>query len=134
MTIGQLADGAGVNVETIRYYERRGLLRTPERTAAGYRQYRDTDAERLRFIKQAQEYGFTLNEIAVLLAATDDEPAPFDLVRARAVAKLAAVDDEMSRLAAQRARLEALVQACSAGDDGCLGLRDEGPREVEIRQ
>lgn len=63
-TIGQLAKQAKVNIETIRYYERRGLLPEPQRRASGYREYSTDDVIRLRFIKRAQELGFTLKEIA----------------------------------------------------------------------
>jgi len=63
LTIGQVADAADVNIQTIRYYERRGLFPTPRRTPAGYRQYADDAVARLRFIKHAQELGFSLQEI-----------------------------------------------------------------------
>src|SRR5437773_491103 len=67
LTIGQVADAADVNIQTIRYYERRGLFPTPRRTPAGYRQYADDAVARLRFIKHAQELGFSLQEIQELL-------------------------------------------------------------------
>src|SRR6266581_4859338 len=67
LTIGQVATAADVNVQTIRYYERRGLVPTPRRTASGYRQYTDDAVARLRFIKHAQELGFSLQEIQELL-------------------------------------------------------------------
>ena len=67
LTIGQVAAAADVNIQTIRYYERRGLFPTPRRTPAGYRQYADDAVARLRFIKHAQELGFSLNEIQGLL-------------------------------------------------------------------
>src|SRR2546422_8576416 len=63
LTIGQVADAADVNIQTIRYYERRGLFPNPRRTPAGYRQYTDDAVARLRFIKHAQELGFSLQEI-----------------------------------------------------------------------
>lgn len=63
LTIGQVATAADVNIQTIRYYERRGLFPPPQRTPAGYRQYADEAVARLRFIKHAQELGFSLNEI-----------------------------------------------------------------------
>src|SRR3989442_1061616 len=68
LTIGQVADAADVNIQTIRYYERRGLFPTPRRSPAGYRQYADDAVARLRFIKHAQELGFSLQEIQELLA------------------------------------------------------------------
>ena len=67
LTIGQVAEAADVNVQTIRYYERRGLFPTPRRTPSGYRQYADEAVARLRFIKHAQELGFSLQEIQDLL-------------------------------------------------------------------
>lgn len=68
LTIGQLAKNAGVNIETIRYYERRGLIPEPPRRESGYRQYSPEFVTRIQFIKRAQELGFSLNEIAELLA------------------------------------------------------------------
>jgi MerR family transcriptional regulator, copper efflux regulator len=71
-TIGQLAERAGVGVETIRFYERRGLIAQPKRPADGYRKYDEQVANRIRFIRQAQELGFTLNEIKQLLSLRVD--------------------------------------------------------------
>lgn len=68
MTIGEVASRAQVNIQTVRYYERRGLLSEPRRSAAGYRQYPEAVVPRIRFIKRAQELGFTLEEIGELLA------------------------------------------------------------------
>ena len=75
MKIGQLADAVGVGVETVRYYERRGLLEPPLRTEAGYRQYGASDVARLEFLLRAKELGFTLAEISELFAATTDDVA-----------------------------------------------------------
>lgn len=118
-TIGELARAAGVNVETVRFYERRGLLRQPER-GDGYRRYPSTDLDRLRFIRRAKDLGFTLAEITGLLdaagtGATDD-------VIAAARARLGSVDHEIASLQAQRTRLERLADLCAGGDDGCLTL------------
>ena len=118
-TIGELARAAGVNVETVRFYERRDLLRQPER-GDGYRRYPQTDLDRLRFIRRAKDLGFTLAEIAGLLdaagtGATDD-------VVAAARARLDTVDREIESLRAQRTRLERLAALCAGGDDGCLTL------------
>src|SRR5438270_2628179 len=76
LTIGQVADAADVNIQTIRYYERRGLFPTPRRTPAGYRQYADDAVARLRFIKHAQELGFSLQEIQELLGLRVRHSAP----------------------------------------------------------
>lgn len=70
-TIGQLAEHAGVHVETIRFYQRRGLLAEPPRPLGGIRRYGDDDARRIRFIRQSQALGFTLDEVAELLALDD---------------------------------------------------------------
>jgi DNA-binding transcriptional MerR regulator len=67
LTIGQVATAANVNIQTIRYYERRGMFAAPRRTASGYRQYTQDAVSRLRFIKHAQELGFSLKEIQELL-------------------------------------------------------------------
>ena len=120
LTIGRLAESAGVGVETIRYYERRGLLPPPPRTASGYRQYSEEEVRRLALIRRAKDLGFTLTEILELLDGDDGGAAG---VRRAAVAKLAAVEGEMAALAAVRARLAGLVATCDGGDDeGCASL------------
>lgn len=134
MTIGQLADAAGVNLETVRYYERRGLLPEPPRTAAGYRQYGPGELWRLRLIGRAKRLGFTLAEIGQLLdpeATTGDELArgatgspQTDRVLAAARARIDAVDDAMRDLAEQRTRLEQLIGVCVDGPAAdCSALR-----------
>lgn len=117
MTIGALARAGGVGVETIRYYQRRGLLAEPAR-AGGVRRYDGQDARRLRFIRAAQEAGFTLAEIAELLALDASE----DRARARALAqaRIAAIDAQVAKLTAARAALEELAERCAAGKGkGC---------------
>lgn len=111
MTIGALAKAGGVGVETIRYYQRRGLLAEPAR-AGGVRRYDGQDARRLRFIRAAQEAGFTLAEIAELLALDAGE----DRARARALAqaRIAAIDAQVAKLTAARAALEELAERCAA--------------------
>jgi len=119
-TIGELARTAGVGVETIRFYERRGLLRQPER-GDGYRRYPQSDVTRLRFIRRAKVLGFTLAEISELLTAAS-QGATDDLVAA-ARDRLAAVGDEIEALQDQRRRLEQLAEVCAGSDDdGCLTL------------
>ncbi|HSX54162.1 MAG TPA: MerR family transcriptional regulator [Sphingomonas sp.] len=117
MTIGALAKAGGVGVETVRYYQRRGLLAEPPR-AGGARRYDGQDARRLRFIRAAQEAGFTLTEIAELL----DLDAGEDRARARelAAARIAAIDAQVAKLTAARAALEGLAKRCAAGEgQGC---------------
>jgi MerR family mercuric resistance operon transcriptional regulator len=118
-TIGELARSAGVNVETVRFYERKGLLRQPER-GGGYRRYPSTDLDRLRFIRRAKDLGFTLAEITGLLDAAG-AGAVADLLAATRE-RLAAVDAELSALHDQRRRLEQLLDLCADGEDGCLTL------------
>ncbi len=118
-TIGKLAEAAGVNVETVRYYERRGLLAQPERDGPGYRQYGAADLWRLQFVRRGKDLGFTLAEIAELVAAGSTEE-----VLQAAQAKIEAVDARQRELAGRRARLERLVELCAGGDAAdCAGLR-----------
>jgi DNA-binding transcriptional MerR regulator len=118
-TIGELAREAGVGVETIRFYERRGLLRQPPR-GVGYRRYPHSDVERLAFIRRAKVLGFTLAEITELLDAAR-LGATDDLVAA-ARDRLLAVDLEIGSLLDRRRRLEQLAAVCAGGDEGCLTL------------
>jgi MerR family copper efflux transcriptional regulator len=119
-TIGNLARAADVSVETVRYYERRGLLERPVRRGSEYREYSDDDVARLRFIRRAKALGFTLAEIRELLHAADSRCADGVLVAARA--KLAQVDDEAAELGALRDRLLRLVDVCADGGDDCVTL------------
>jgi DNA-binding transcriptional MerR regulator len=125
LTLGALAREAGVNPETIRYYERRGLLPEPPRTAAGYRQYSACDAERVALILRAKDLGFTLAEIGELL----DGGGTAAEVLAAARHRLAGLDDQVARLDRQRGRLRLLLQACEDGEDGCLSLDIAPPRK-----
>ena len=115
LTIGRLAELGGVNLETVRYYERRGLLPKPPRTEAGYRQFPPDTAQRLRFIKRAQELGFSLEEIRDLLALRVERGNCAD-VRARAQAKIADIEEKMKTLAAMKSTLRDLVNGCEQGD------------------
>ena len=114
-TIGALAAAGGVGVETVRYYQRRGLLAAPPREGA-FRRYGEEDLRRLRFIRSAQAAGFTLEEIGELLALDAGE----DRVRARALARdrLAALDAKIDELTAARAMLQRLASACAVTDRG----------------
>jgi MerR family transcriptional regulator, mercuric resistance operon regulatory protein len=113
LTIGQLAALAGVNVETIRYYQRRGLLEEPRKPLGGYRQYPADMAKRVRFIKRAQALGFTLEEIASLLRL-DVADCCAD-TRELAAHKIALIERKLLDLAAMRAALAALVHQCDTG-------------------
>ena len=114
MTIGELAAAAHVNVQTVRYYERRGILSAPDRTASGYRTYEAEALDRLRFIRRAQELGFSLEEISELLELRVEDPASCPAVEARTRAKLEDVRRKMSGLQRMEAVLERLVSTCAA--------------------
>lgn len=114
LTIGKLAAEAGVGRETIRYYERKGLLEEPPRSEAGYRHYPHDAVDRLRFIRRAQELGFTLAEITELLGLRIDEVSACGAVEARARAKLATVADKIDDLRRIGDALERLVERCEA--------------------
>lgn len=113
MRIGDVATRAGVNVETLRYYERRGILRSPKRSAAGYREYPRETVRLIRFIKRAQELGFTLDEIEDLIAMRQTPSKRRDKVRELATAKLRAIDEKIARLHAMRNALSPLLDECA---------------------
>ncbi|EMM6789211.1 Hg(II)-responsive transcriptional regulator [Pseudomonas aeruginosa] len=116
LTIGKLANAAGVSVETIRYYQRRGLLDEPAKPLGGHRHYPQGMVKRLSFIKRAQALGFTLTEIGGLL--TLDESCACTETRALAAHKLALITQKMADLAAMQLVLGGLLQQCDAGDGG----------------
>ncbi|MFS2202453.1 Hg(II)-responsive transcriptional regulator [Pseudomonas sp. Pseusp3] len=116
LSIGKLAQAAGVNIETIRYYQRRGLLDEPAKPLGGYRHYLPEQVKRLRFIKRAQALGFTLDEVGMLL--TLDVACTCSETRALAVRKLAMIEQKMADLAAMQQVLGELVHKCDAGDGG----------------
>jgi Hg(II)-responsive transcriptional regulator len=109
---GEVAAQAGVNVQTLRYYERRGLLKEPDRRPSGYREY-PADAVRLiRFIKRAQELGFTLNEVEDLLRLREDEESACAEVRSAAEAKIEDIEQKIRHLRAMKRALCMLVASC----------------------
>ena len=132
LTIGQLAHEAGVHVETVRYYERRGLLRQPPRTPAGYRQYCAADLWRLQFIARAKQLGFTLAEVAGLDDGADsadsaDGADGADAVVRAARAKLRALDERQRELDETRFRLARLIDVCEdPTSEDCRALRITG--------
>lgn len=136
LTIGKFAAGAGVGVETVRFYQRRGLLARPERSGSGFREYTEADRQRLAFIRRAQQLGFTLGEISDLLGPAEDRSAA-EISRA-AEAKLAAVGEQIAELALLQCRLRRLVRVCEQGDRGdCVALQlgdaGRGGRERSFR-
>lgn len=121
LTIAKLAQAGGVGVETVRYYQRRGLLPEPERpvgggAGGGVRRYGDDNVSRLRFIRSAQTAGFTLEEIGELLAldATEDRSHVREMARAR----IAALDARIAEMKAARDALLRLADDCEAGSGG----------------
>jgi MerR family copper efflux transcriptional regulator len=115
MTIGALAKKASVSVDTIRYYERGGLLPRPARRGSGYREYRDADVKRLRFVRRAGALGFTLAEIAELLSLSADRDVAG--VKRRAEQRLTQVEHKIAELTRVRQGLEKLVAACPGHGD-----------------
>ena len=112
LTIGQVARRAEVGVETVRFYERQGLLVEPPRKESGYRQYTEDVVARLRFIRRAKELGFTLKEIAELLALRLDPDTSCAEVRGRAKAKIDDIDAKIQDLQRMRQALDKLVASC----------------------
>lgn len=118
-TIGTLARATGVTPDTLRWYERQGLLPPPRRRPSGYREYDQAAVRRVRFVRGAKELGFTLEEIAQLLRLQDDREHGVDGIRRQAQARLDELDARIARMAAMRDELAALVAACpGAGDPG----------------
>ncbi len=113
MTIGRLADEAGVNVETIRYYQRRGLMQEPDRPINGQRRYSMAVVKRVRFIKRAQVLGFTLDEVGSLLEL--DEAHTCADTRKLAANKLQVIEGKLADLNAMRKALTALLRQCDTG-------------------
>src|SRR5439155_16955698 len=135
LTIGQLAKAVGVNVQTIRYYERRRLLSPTVRTPSEYRMYGDEAIQRLRFIKNAQALGFTLEEIAGLLNLRVDAAARCGDVQRRAQSKLAKVQAKLRDLEAMPRVLKNLIRSCKAGQptDRCPILKSLEKNERRSR-
>lgn len=112
MRSSEVAERAGVNVQTLRYYERRGLVAEPPRTGAGYRVYPLEAVETVRFVKRAQELGFTLDEVQELLHLADGGPADCDTARDLAEARVSALDTKIGDLLRMSDSLAELVTTC----------------------
>ncbi len=112
LTIGQLAKRAGVGIETIRFYEREGVIEPPARRESGYREFGPDAVARLRFIRRAQELGFSLKEIVELLALKTDTKRDCSGVKRRAMAKIEAVERKLRDLRRIRTQLLTLTAAC----------------------
>jgi len=124
MKIGELAKKAGVAIDTVRYYEKRGLIPRAARTASGYRDYQQQDVARLKFIVQSKELGFTLDEIAQLLALRSDGRACVE-VRRVAEAKAQDIAIKIQKLSQMHQTLLVLADQCgkSSHDDPCPILK-----------
>lgn len=123
LRIGEVAARAGVNIQTVRYYERRGLLKDPPRRPSGYREYPGEAVRLIRFVKRAQELGFTLAEVEELLRLHDHRVGRCADVRAAALAKMEDIDRKLNNLQAMKRALAVLVASCS---------RDGSSRECPI--
>ena len=111
-TVGRVANAAGVNVQTVLYYERRGLLQTVGRTAGGYRLFDDKAVKRIRFIKRAQELGFSLKQISALLALQGEQDASCAEISRMAASHLEDIGQKIHDLERMRQALIPLVNAC----------------------
>ncbi|MGH7932598.1 MAG: MerR family transcriptional regulator [Candidatus Binataceae bacterium] len=127
MTIGRVADAAGVSIDTPRFYERRGLLTRPRRSLTGYRIYSDEVLGRLRFIRDAKAVGFSLREIKELLSLGVKSTSECGPVTRKAEAKLAGMNAEIRRLQRLRRILEKMIQDCG-GDCGASCARSRCAR------
>ena len=114
LTVGKVAEAAGVGVETIRFYEKRGLITRPARPGSGYRIYDTNTVARIRFIKNAQTLGFTLKEIADLIQLEQDSRAQCSDVQVRADEKIRLVDQKIAELTRMRSELARLASACES--------------------
>jgi len=112
MTIGRLAKAAGVNIDTIRYYERHGLLPQAARRESGYREYEADDVARLSFIRRAKELGFSLTDIGELLSLSQDRRSDMRGVKRKAEERLADVERKISELKRGQRGLKTLIDAC----------------------
>jgi len=113
LTIGDVAKEAKVNIETLRYYERRGLLARPARSTSNYRLYAEDTVRRVRFIKGAQELGFSLKEILELLSFRAEPQSSCGDIRERAAAKITDIEAKIASLQAMKRALSKLVAECS---------------------
>lgn len=131
LTIGQVAKHAGVGVETIRFYEREGLIDKPERRPSGYRQYPSSVIDRIQFIRHAKQLGFSLGEIGDMFALQVDSANSCRDVREKAQEKIDEIEQKMASLERIRVALQRLVEKCNDGTtvEGCpiLDEFERGP-------
>jgi Cu(I)-responsive transcriptional regulator len=140
MRIGEVAERAGVNVQTLRYYERRGLLPRLTRRPSGYREYSPEMVPVVRFIKRAQHLGFSLQDVGELLELRQNPSRSGAAVRAVAMRRASDIADRIRRLAAMQKALEQLVRACEcAGASRACPImealdEDSPPQDARVRQ
>jgi DNA-binding transcriptional MerR regulator len=127
MKIGQVADLAEVSIDTVRFYERRGVLPTPERTASGYRTYAPATVERIRLARRLQGLGLTLDEVIDALHATDHGDITCTSERWRLEAVLDRIDTKIAQLQATRRHVHAVMAAC---DNGHCAFAEPSPHQA----
>ena len=113
LSIGEVAARAGVRVDTVRYYERRGVLPPAERRSSGYRAFEPQTVDRILFVKELQALGFTLDELVTLLRLVDTDAASCESARGYAVATLGRIDAKIRALSATRKQLASILDACN---------------------
>ena len=134
LNIGEAARQGGVSVETLRYYEQQGLIKSPDRDTNGYRRYVPDVVRRIRFIKRAQDLGFTLRDIAELLSLKADPGASCGDVRDQALGKLNEIEEKIEVLSRMRDVLRTWTEACpSQGPVDACPILDALNGEGEIR-
>jgi Cu(I)-responsive transcriptional regulator len=130
MKIGELARATGTGVETVRFYEKSGLLPPPARTGSNYRSYGSDHLQRLSFVRRARALGFSLDDVRALLALADNREQPCEAVDAIASAELDMVDRKIADLSRMRDELARIVGACRHGTvSECRIIETLGPRE-----
>jgi len=128
MKIGQVAEAADVSVDTVRFYERRGVLPAPDRMPSGYRTYTSATVQRIRLARRLQGLGFTLDEVIDALHATDRGDASCDSERRRLEAVLARIDGKVDELRAVRREVRKVLAAC---EQGCCVFADPEDPAIE---
>lgn len=134
MTRGELAKSAGVNIETLRFYEQKGLIAEPPRSESGYRQYSEDAVARIQFIKSCKDLGFSLKEIKELLALRVDSDNTCDDVRDRAEAKLADTEQKIRELQRIKKSLRTMIVTCNErGSTGDCPILESLEQPIEER-
>lgn len=130
LTIGRMSAATGVKVETIRYYERSGLIAAPARTNGNYRSYTERDLDRLRFIRRTRDLGFSIEEIRAMLDLAEQRDLSCGAVDTLASKHLADVDRKIADLRSLRRELATIIENCEGGTvDECRILEAFGARD-----